>query len=67
MLQTAMSGQDWGTMMSHDKSKNDELRDENREQEERRQHLRDETFEVTGEADDIGSQDARRREGDEAH
>ena len=58
---------DWGSAMNHDKSKNDELRDEEREHDERRQHLRDEAFDATGETDDIGSQDARRKEGDEAH
>ena len=47
--------------MGHDK--NDELREDRTAQEEQRQHLRDEVFETTGEADDIGSQDERRKEG----
>lgn len=42
---------------------NDELRDEREEQEERRQEVRD----ATDGMDDLGSQDERRKEGDETH
>lgn len=51
--------------MGHDK--NDELRSEHTEQEQHRQHERDEVFETTGDAADLGSQDERRHEGDAAH
>jgi len=52
--------------MGHDK--NDELREDRYDQEERRQDVRDEAFdESDGDADDLGSQDERRKEGDEAH
>ncbi|MDR2323537.1 MAG: hypothetical protein LBE60_18055 [Microbacterium sp.] len=47
--------------MGHDK--NDELREDREDQEERRQHHRDETFAATGDVDDEGSQDERRKEG----
>lgn len=47
--------------MGHDK--NDELREDREDQEERRQHHRDETFSATGDVDDEGSQDERRKEG----
>ena len=51
-----------------DHSKNDELREDRYDQEERRQDVRDEVFdENDGEADNLGSQDERRKEGDEAH
>ncbi|WP_336630685.1 MULTISPECIES: hypothetical protein [unclassified Microbacterium] len=51
--------------MGHDK--NDELRDERASQEHVRQEERDEAFEATGGTDDLGSQDARRHEGDAQH
>lgn len=54
--------------MGHHKSENDELRDDREGQEERRQEVRDEVFEATdGGADGLGSQDERRKAGDEAH
>jgi hypothetical protein len=52
--------------MSHE-TKNDELRDDRLDQEQRRQEIRDEVFEDTaGEGDDLGSQDERRKEGRDA-
>ena len=45
------------------KDKYDELRDDREAQEERREELRDETLG----ADDLGSQDERRDEGDGEH
>ncbi|WP_168203796.1 hypothetical protein [Humibacter ginsenosidimutans] len=50
--------------MSRDESKNDELRDAREEQDQHRQELRDEVLEDgSGEADDFGSQDERRKDG----
>lgn len=50
--------------MGHDK--NDELREERQGQEAHRQDERDDVFEETGGgADDLGSQDERRNEGDD--
>lgn len=50
--------------MGRDNGKNDDLREEHDEQNERRQQLRDEVFEETeGGVDDFGSQDERRKEG----
>lgn len=45
------------------KDKNDELREDRSEQEEHRQEVRDEVFDETGDADDLGSQDERRKDG----
>lgn len=45
------------------KDKNDELREDRSEQEEHRQDVRDEVVGETGEADDLGSQDERRKDG----
>lgn len=54
--------------MSHDKDKNDELRDDRENQEERRQEFRDQTSqEADGELDSLGSQDERRKDGDNRH
>ena len=51
--------------MGHHKD-NDELRDEHESQEAHRQHERDEAFaDGEGEVFDEGSQDERRKEGDE--
>lgn len=51
--------------MGHDK--NDELRGAHAAQEHDRQDERDEAFEATGGTGDLGSQDARRHEGDAQH
>ncbi|MDF0528719.1 hypothetical protein P0W64_02715 [Tsukamurella sp. 8F] len=52
-----------GVLMGHHKD-NDELRDDRRGQEERRQELRDDVFEdADGAVEDLGSQDERRKEG----
>ncbi|WP_295012748.1 hypothetical protein [uncultured Microbacterium sp.] len=49
--------------MGHHKD-NDELREDAREQKEDRQEIRDTVFDETGgQVDDLGSQDARRKEG----
>ena len=45
-------------------TKNDDLREDRNDQEERRQDIRDDVFTDTdGGTDDLGSQDARRKEG----
>lgn len=52
--------------MSHDKDKNDELRDDRLKQEEHRQNLRDDVSpEADGDEDNLGSQDERRKEGND--
>lgn len=54
--------------MGHHKENNNERRDDRLEQEERRQEVRDETFgESEGGADNLGSQDDRRKDGDNSH
>jgi hypothetical protein len=52
--------------MGHHKS-NDELREDRTEDQERRQEWRDDAEDATGSADDLGSQDERRAEGDRQH
>lgn len=52
-------------MSGHDK--NEELRERDEAQDEQRQQVRDEAFDLTGEADDLGSQDERRKQGDQDH
>ncbi|AQP47164.1 hypothetical protein BW730_06185 [Tessaracoccus aquimaris] len=59
MTQTATSK----VRIAMGKDKFDELRDDREEQEERREEIRDETLG----ADDLGSQDERRDEGDREH
>ncbi len=52
--------------MGH-KDKNDELREERFDQEEKRQEERDKAFDENDAPNNIGSQDLRREEGDESH
>lgn len=54
--------------MGHHDNNHDAQRDERLKQEEHRQEVRDEVFDETGgKADDLGSQDERRKQGDNSH